>query len=307
MIINMTDPHMGIFAGITIFDEDGEPMTRVQELDTETLSCTISPFGKKAQAAGFVIEPNAALRNYLPDGLIPFVYPEKNPTKEAIQRFIQFFLTHRRMFLDTTAKYLEDLKVYQNSPAGKVRETWKNRYKGTYSDGVEDTFGWPREPFVALAKEVVPSEEEDQEAAEYAEKQRWGKGVVVYEKDFRIKGSATLPWKEHVVLYPFALLTMWLRTDDEGNLANWGFAVEPPAEFTVPNTVILVAEVDAGTPGERGTVPTKLMTQLLKKKWKVYATRGKDNGTIELLLNELKESPVEDLPSFVPEAEEGNK
>lgn len=308
MIINMTDPHMGIFAGITIFDNEGKPMSLVQEIDTETLSCTVGSFGKKVQAAGFILEHNAAMVNYIPDGLIPHVYPGKNPTKGELQGFIQFHLNHRQEFFDTATKYLEDFKAYQSSPVAQIRKTWRERHRASYFDGLEETFSWPREPFKAMVKDVMPSEEEDLAAAEEAEKHRWGKGVMVCEEKFHFVGAATLPWGgDPKAMGSHGLKKLWLRTDSEGTLANWGFAVDPAVSFAVPNTVIEIGNIRYADDNEEewgeDRLPIKLKHRLFDYKWEVYATRGKEDGTIELLLREKIESPVENLPSFVPEGD----
>ena len=89
MIISIHDNNA--IHGITIFDEEGEPLNRVIEFDTETYLCKLNG-GGRAIAAGFVIPCNdhKSLKRFmgtLPDILQQFIcYAEEGDDLEKLVR-----------------------------------------------------------------------------------------------------------------------------------------------------------------------------------------------------------------------------
>ena len=75
MIIDGKSPESKFFPGIIAFDEKGQQIPAVMEMNTETLLCKCGTLGRVVVAAGFVITPFPALYDRLPDGLFPFVIP----------------------------------------------------------------------------------------------------------------------------------------------------------------------------------------------------------------------------------------
>lgn len=267
MIINRDDKNSKFFHGITIFDERGQPLNFVNELDTETLLCRIGPLGKVIVAAGFVIIPQPRIYDYLPEGLFPFVIPVKNPKPDQVHAFMMKLLEQRGQFKASAFTY-EDMKREENT---------------------EETFTWPRDAFVGLAKTVIPSEEQEAQSEAKYEDGKWEKGFVVYEKPFGINGVAEFPWEsDSFNLRGATFSSLWFRTTD-GELTQWGVAVKPPANFAVPNTLLKLTGVTK--PKTTFKNADKLhQEQLFEKTWKVLSIRGQENGTVELMMVEREEN-----------------
>lgn len=287
MILNIEDKHTAYFHGITIVDEACQPINFIKEFDTETLLCRVGPLGKVVVAAAFVIIPQPRIYDYLPEGLYPFVIPIKNPGPDRVRAFLMNLLETRGRFKASTFTY-EDMKQEKN---------------------VEETFNWPRDAFVGLAKTVIPSEEKEAQAEAEYEKRKWEGGVVAHENVFDIIGKVTLPWNEEVELTNEnkpEFSSLWLRSKDDG-LVSWGAAVKPPCNFAIPNSLLNIHMIGGLglMEGNHDDVPSHLWKPLYEKTWRVISTRGKPNGTVELMFIEHPEkSPLGNLPSFVPEGKE---
>jgi hypothetical protein len=267
MIINKDDTGAKYFHGITIFDERGQPLNFVNELDTETLLCKVGPLGKVVVAAGFVVIPQPRIYDYLPEGLFPFVIPVKNPKPDQIHAFMLKLLEQRGAFKASAFTY-DDMKQEENT---------------------EETFNWPRDAFVGLAKTVIPSDEQEAKSEAAFEERKWESGFVVYDKSFGIAAEAQLPWEglPTTSLKGHKFSSLWFKTTD-GELTQWGVAVKPPAEFAIPNTVLRLGAFTK--PKTVFKDADKLhQEQLFAKTWKVLSIRGQENGTIELMMVENKE------------------
>jgi len=297
MIINTTDAHMGIFAGIVVYDSQGDLMPRVQEIDTETLCCRIGPFGKTTQAAGFALIPTSQLFHYIPDGLLPFVCPVANPTKEQLETFIKMSLQHRRACI--SARYqLDQAKGLIGAP------------KGTTLEDMVDTYTWPREPFKAMAEAVQPSKEE--EAAVDAQRLKDGKTAVLREGEMQLKGKVITPWKEEGTFDKFSVSSLWLWWCD-GEVVQWGVAVNPPSSIHIVNNVIELEDIQGIEESDFQKFFGKedcteevsnFHRELRDKTWQVVAMRGKPNKTVEIMLCELKEDADIDIPSWMEEKDD---
>lgn len=104
---------VGCFHGITIFDEEGEILGRVQEFDTETFLCKLHG-GKCIVAAGFALFATNAehldrILISLPDAYQHYIYPELTNEEEgnfmeARKAFVRQLLVHRKRLRSLTNK-----------------------------------------------------------------------------------------------------------------------------------------------------------------------------------------------------------
>ena len=94
MIIDMDTPYIH---GITIFNKDGQPMGRVQSIDTDTLVCKIKEGGveREETAAGFVnvfVGEKSYRRamEYFPEDVSRFFYlhEDQDTIQEAYKQHI---------------------------------------------------------------------------------------------------------------------------------------------------------------------------------------------------------------------------
>lgn len=108
--------------GITVCDEQGEPINRVYKFDTETYLCWMRN-GKRAVAAAYAVFPvdgehMQRCLDSLPDSMLPHVFPglvkdEPDAEKrlERNKRFIMDQLSHRARLRALAVPVEEELET----------------------------------------------------------------------------------------------------------------------------------------------------------------------------------------------------
>jgi hypothetical protein len=108
MKVNTYDPPLSpLIHGITIYDEQGDPIPRVQAFDTETYLCHVTG-GKRVVAAGYAIfcpdrDFLSQMLDTLPDAMQQHIYPillkdekdDKEKAEVTRKAFVQKQLDHR--------------------------------------------------------------------------------------------------------------------------------------------------------------------------------------------------------------------